>query len=172
MAAEVAGTGVTANAVCPSFVRTPMTERTLERISEKTGRSREEALATLEASTPLGRLLEPEEVAEAVWYLASTWPRRSTVTRSCSTGRSELVSLDVVDGVATVTLDRPKRLNALTFEVYADLRDFFQGLPERADVRAVVITGRGRASAPAATSTRSSARSSRPMPSRTSSSRA
>jgi NAD(P)-dependent dehydrogenase (short-subunit alcohol dehydrogenase family) len=71
VAAEVAGSGVTANAVCPSYVRTPMTERTLERISEKTGRSREEALATLEASTPLGRLLEPEEVAEAVWYLAS-----------------------------------------------------------------------------------------------------
>lgn len=71
VAAEVAGTGVTANAVCPTFVRTPMTERTLDRISEKTGRSREDALAALEASTPLGRLLEPAEVAEAVWYLGS-----------------------------------------------------------------------------------------------------
>jgi NAD(P)-dependent dehydrogenase (short-subunit alcohol dehydrogenase family) len=71
VAAEVAGTGVTANAVCPAFVRTPMTERTLGRITEVTGRSREEALAALEQGTPLGRLLEPEEVAEAVWYLAS-----------------------------------------------------------------------------------------------------
>ena len=71
VAAEVAGTGVTAHAVCPSYVRTPMTERTLHRITEKTGRSREDALATLVASQPLGRLLEPEEVAEAVWYLAS-----------------------------------------------------------------------------------------------------
>ena len=54
-------------------------------------------------------------------------------------------ALEVADGVATLTLDRPERLNALTFEVYADLRDFFQALPDRADVRAVVITGRGRA---------------------------
>ena len=53
--------------------------------------------------------------------------------------------LDLAGGVATLTLDRPERLNALTFEVYGDLRDFFEELPERADVRAVVITGRGRA---------------------------
>ncbi len=71
VAAELAGTGVTANAVCPAYVRTELTERTLARISEKTGRSREKALAALEADTPLGRLLEPEEVAAAVWYLAS-----------------------------------------------------------------------------------------------------
>jgi enoyl-CoA hydratase/carnithine racemase len=55
------------------------------------------------------------------------------------------LTLEVADGVATLTLDRPERLNALTFEVYAGLRDFFQGLPQREDVRAVVITGRGRA---------------------------
>ena len=54
-------------------------------------------------------------------------------------------TLDLADGVATLTLDRPERLNALTFEVYADLRDFFQELPHRDDVRVVVITGRGRA---------------------------
>ena len=38
-------------------------------------------------------------------------------------------AFDLADGVATLTLDRPERLNALTFEVYADLRDFFQELP-------------------------------------------
>ena len=71
VAAEVAGTGVTANAVCPAYVRTAMTERAVERIVERTGRSRDEALEILASSTPLGRLLEPEEVAEAVLYLAS-----------------------------------------------------------------------------------------------------
>ena len=49
------------------------------------------------------------------------------------------------DGVATVRLDRPERLNALTFESYAELRDAFATLKERASVRAVVVTGTGRA---------------------------
>jgi enoyl-CoA hydratase/carnithine racemase len=48
------------------------------------------------------------------------------------------------DGVATVTFDRPERLNALTFEVYADLRDLLAELPHRDDVRVLVITGEGR----------------------------
>ncbi len=71
VAAEVAGTGVTANAVCPTFVRTEMTERSTARIAETTGRTVAEAEAALARSSPLARLLEPEEVAEAVWYLAS-----------------------------------------------------------------------------------------------------
>ena len=70
-AAEVAGTGVTANAVCPSWVRTDMTRRTVENIVEKTGRTAEEAQAGLEEMTPLGRLLEPDEVAAAVVFFAS-----------------------------------------------------------------------------------------------------
>lgn len=48
------------------------------------------------------------------------------------------------EGVATVTFDRPDRLNALTFEVYADLRDLLGELEHRDDVRCLVITGRGR----------------------------
>ncbi len=48
-------------------------------------------------------------------------------------------------GVATLTLDRPDALNALTFEVYSDLTDLFRALPARSDIRAVVLTGTGRA---------------------------
>jgi enoyl-CoA hydratase/carnithine racemase len=52
----------------------------------------------------------------------------------------------VVDGgVATVTLDRPDKLNALTFEAYADLRDLLAELPQRGDVRVLVVRGTGRA---------------------------
>jgi enoyl-CoA hydratase/carnithine racemase len=48
------------------------------------------------------------------------------------------------DGVATVTFDRPERLNALTFDVYADLRDLLAELPHREGVRVLVLTGAGR----------------------------
>jgi NAD(P)-dependent dehydrogenase (short-subunit alcohol dehydrogenase family) len=71
VAAEVAGTGVTANAVCPAFVRTDMTRRSVARIVAATGRDEEEAEAALAAASPLGRLLEPEEVAFAVAFLAA-----------------------------------------------------------------------------------------------------
>jgi enoyl-CoA hydratase/carnithine racemase len=43
--------------------------------------------------------------------------------------------------VGVITLNRPARKNALTFDVYAELRDFFRALPYASDVRAVVITG-------------------------------
>jgi enoyl-CoA hydratase/carnithine racemase len=52
--------------------------------------------------------------------------------------------LVVSDGVATVTFTRPEKLNALTFETYAGLRDLLAGLPHRGDVRVLVITGSGR----------------------------
>ena len=71
VAAEVAGTGVTANAVCPAFVRTDMTARSVERIVARTGRSEADAEAALAEMAPLGRLLEPEEVAFAVAFLAA-----------------------------------------------------------------------------------------------------
>jgi NAD(P)-dependent dehydrogenase (short-subunit alcohol dehydrogenase family) len=71
VAAEVAGTGVTANSVCPTFVRTDLTRESLRRIAETTGRSEAEGEAALAAATPLGRLLEPDEVAFAVAFLAA-----------------------------------------------------------------------------------------------------
>jgi enoyl-CoA hydratase/carnithine racemase len=52
---------------------------------------------------------------------------------------------DEQGAVATITLNRPGRLNALTFEIYAELRDLFRDLQERPRVRVVVITGAGRA---------------------------
>lgn len=48
-------------------------------------------------------------------------------------------------GIATITLNRPDRLNALTFEVYRELTDKFAALREERDVRVVIITGAGRA---------------------------
>ena len=59
--------------------------------------------------------------------------------------RSFQYTLDAATAVATLTLDRPDRLNALTFEVYTELRDTFRALDTEPGVRAVVITGRGRA---------------------------
>ena len=50
----------------------------------------------------------------------------------------------VQDGVATITFSRPQKLNALTFQVYADLRDLLTELPQRDDVKVLVITGTGR----------------------------
>ena len=49
------------------------------------------------------------------------------------------------DGIATITLNRPERLNAITFEVYHELTDFLVTLRDEKDVRVVVITGAGRA---------------------------
>ncbi|MBL6756502.1 MAG: enoyl-CoA hydratase family protein [Planctomycetes bacterium] len=49
------------------------------------------------------------------------------------------------DGVATIRLNRPERLNALTFDSYAELRDTFRALGERDSVRSVLLTGTGRA---------------------------
>ncbi|GAB3476445.1 enoyl-CoA hydratase family protein [Amycolatopsis cihanbeyliensis] len=60
------------------------------------------------------------------------------------TGNWRHIDLAVEDGVATVTLCRPDKLNALTFEAYADLRDLLAELPHRDDVRVLVLAGQGR----------------------------
>ena len=58
--------------------------------------------------------------------------------------KSFLYHHDAATGVATITLNRPERLNALTFDVYAEMRDAFFALDTEPGVRAVVITGAGR----------------------------
>jgi NAD(P)-dependent dehydrogenase (short-subunit alcohol dehydrogenase family) len=69
LAAELAGTGVTANSVCPAYVRSDMTSTTVANIEARTGRADgEEVLARM---APLGRLIEPEEVAFAVAFFAA-----------------------------------------------------------------------------------------------------
>jgi enoyl-CoA hydratase/carnithine racemase len=60
------------------------------------------------------------------------------------TDRWQHFDLTIADGIATITLNRPDKLNALTFEAYADLRDAFAELPLREDVKAIVIRGEGR----------------------------
>jgi enoyl-CoA hydratase/carnithine racemase len=57
---------------------------------------------------------------------------------------AEHFEFEVADNVATIALNRPEKLNALTFEAYAELRDLLPALPHRGDVKALVITGRGR----------------------------
>ena len=70
-AAELAGSGATANAVCPAFVDSPMTDRSVANIVARTDRDEGAARAALAAASPLGRLLAPDEVAGAVAWLAS-----------------------------------------------------------------------------------------------------
>lgn len=77
VASEVAGTGVRANAVCPAYVRTELTERSIARIAELTGRTEAESEDALANRSPLRRLLEPGEVADTVVFLAS--PAAATI---------------------------------------------------------------------------------------------
>lgn len=69
IAQEVARTGITANALCPGYVDTEMTERTIANIMETTGRSHADALKALTRVNPQGRLIAPAEVTAAALWL-------------------------------------------------------------------------------------------------------
>ncbi|WP_132958495.1 SDR family NAD(P)-dependent oxidoreductase [Rhizobium sp. BK251] len=71
LALELAKRGVTVNAVCPGFTDTPIIQRSIAEIIAKTGRSPDEALAEFVKVNPQGRLVQPEEVADCVLWLAS-----------------------------------------------------------------------------------------------------
>ncbi|HKU96955.1 MAG TPA: SDR family NAD(P)-dependent oxidoreductase [Vineibacter sp.] len=71
LATELVRTGVTVNAVCPGFVETDMLQESVQRIIEKTGRTVEQARASLSATNPQGRFIQPREIAAAVLWLCS-----------------------------------------------------------------------------------------------------
>jgi NAD(P)-dependent dehydrogenase (short-subunit alcohol dehydrogenase family) len=78
LALEFARKGVTVNAVCPGYTDTPMLDAAIAGIAAKTGRGEEDARATLAAANPSGRLVMPQEVADAVLWLVS--PGAAAVT--------------------------------------------------------------------------------------------
>jgi NAD(P)-dependent dehydrogenase (short-subunit alcohol dehydrogenase family) len=71
LAIELAKSGVTANAVCPGFTQTALVNNAVQTIMRKTGMTEEAAVNSLTKRNPMGRLVLPDEVAEAVAYLAS-----------------------------------------------------------------------------------------------------
>jgi NAD(P)-dependent dehydrogenase (short-subunit alcohol dehydrogenase family) len=72
LALELATKGITVNAVCPGYTDTEIVQTSIERIVQTTGRSKEQALDELVRGNPQRRLVQPQEVADAVSWLCGT----------------------------------------------------------------------------------------------------
>src|SRR5690606_19593088 len=77
-AAELAGSGVTVNAICPGYADTPMTDATVANMQARSGMDEEQARAFLARTSPQNRLIEPDEVAALTVYLATDAARGIT----------------------------------------------------------------------------------------------
>ena len=69
LAVELAKTGVTVNTICPGYTKTDMMDKTIKNIMDKTGMSKQDAYQNLASTNPMGKIIEPEEVAAAVLWL-------------------------------------------------------------------------------------------------------
>ena len=78
LALELAKTDITVNAVCPGFTDTPLLDGAVDVITAKTGRTADEARASLARSNPQGRLVTPQDVAASVLWLVSPGARSIT----------------------------------------------------------------------------------------------
>lgn len=75
LAHELGNTGITVNAICPSFIETPMLERSIDNIVEKTGMTPEKAAKILYADNPQRRFIQTDEVAATALWLCSEGAR-------------------------------------------------------------------------------------------------
>lgn len=71
LAEELQPKGITVNAICPGYTQTPMLDRTLDNIVNKTGMSREQAASALLKGTPTGKFVQPSEIADLVLQLCA-----------------------------------------------------------------------------------------------------
>ncbi len=71
LALELASTGITVNAICPGFIETPMTERSIANIVDKTGMSAQDAAKSLTKGNPQRRFIQTDEVAGTALWLCS-----------------------------------------------------------------------------------------------------
>ncbi|WP_419911417.1 SDR family NAD(P)-dependent oxidoreductase [Hoeflea sp.] len=78
VAMELATSGITVNAVCPGYTETPMLTRALDNVMNKTGMNQEDATKALLRTNPMGRFIQPDEVAQTVLWLCG--PNSGAIT--------------------------------------------------------------------------------------------